>query len=104
MADGIQVEPDDLRNHAARIDQLRDRFQAIKDAMNQVQQDDEAFGILCQFLPPILQWHHDDQTDLTDLAEENLDLLAQALNHVATQYEDTDTAVGNSFDAILKEL
>jgi hypothetical protein len=75
MAVDVDVVTEDLVTHASHIDALRERFNAIESAMDSVEQDNEAYGIICQFLPPILAARQADQKDLTAMAKENLELL-----------------------------
>ncbi|MQM28234.1 type VII secretion target [Glycomyces albidus] len=100
MSDHFQVVTDDLRTHAATIDSVRERFGAVLSAIDTVAQDDQAYGIICQFLPPILQNRQDEQKELTTLAQENLELLAQALNDTADEYDAVDEAVASDYRAI----
>lgn len=92
MAGQFDVTPEDLQTHAANIDALRERFGAVLGAIDSVAQDNEAYGIICQFLPPVLADRQAEQKELTAMAEENLDLLAQALRATAEDYENADEA------------
>ena len=92
MSDHIEVVTDDLRAHAANIDALRERFAAVLDAIGTVSQDNEAYGIICQFLPPVLADRQAEQKELTSMAQENLELLADALRTTAEDYEAADEA------------
>ncbi|MCD0442265.1 ESX-1 secretion-associated protein [Glycomyces sp. A-F 0318] len=92
MADHFDVVTDDLRAHAGNIDAIRERFAAVLGAINSVSQDDEAYGIICQFLPPILADRQEEQKELTAMAQENLELLAEAVRATAEDYEAADEA------------
>ncbi|MEU6251017.1 type VII secretion target [Glycomyces sp. NPDC047010] len=104
MSDRFDVVPDDLRAHAANIDAVRERFADVLSAIDTIAQDDQAYGIICQFLPPILAGRQDDQKELTTMAEENLDLLAQAVRATAEDYEAVDEATAADYTAIQNEL
>jgi streptomycin 6-kinase len=104
MAADIDVVTEDLVNHASHIDALRDRFSAIQSAIDSVEQDNEAYGIICQFLPPVLASRQTDQKELTALAEENLELLAQALRDTAAAYDAADEATAEEHDQLHNEL
>lgn len=104
MSDQFDVVTDDLNTHAANIDALRERFGAVQSAMDSVVQDNEAYGIICQFLPPVLASRHADQKELVTMAEENLDLLAQALRAAAESYTAADEAAAEDQNRLLNEL
>jgi len=104
MTTDVDVDPDDLVTHAANIDALRERFGAVLSAMDSVVQDDEAYGIICQFLPPILAGRQDEQKELTTMAQENLELLAQALRDTADSYTAADEAAAEEQRQIENEL
>ncbi|MFB9662846.1 type VII secretion target [Glycomyces mayteni] len=104
MSDRFDVVPDDLRAHAANIDAVRARFADVLSAIDTIAQDNEAYGIICQFLPPILAGRQDEQKELTSMAEENLDLLAQAVRATADDYESVDEATAEDYRTIQNEL
>jgi len=104
VSDRFDVVPDDLRAHAANIDAVRARFADVLSAIDTISQDNEAYGIICQFLPPILAGRQDEQKELTTMAEENLDLLAQAVRATADDYESVDEATAEDYRTIQNEL
>jgi phage-related tail protein len=104
MGDHIDVEPEALITHAAHIDSLRERFGAILSAMDSVEQDNEAYGIICQFLPPVLAARQEDQKEFTTMAQENLELLAQALRDTADAYMAADEETADEQNQLLNEL
>ncbi|WP_051393113.1 type VII secretion target [Glycomyces arizonensis] len=104
MSDQFDVVTDDLNTHAANIDALRERFGAIQSAMDSVVQDNEAYGIICQFLPPVLAGRQADQKDLVTMAQENLELLAQALRDTADSYTAADEAAAEDQNRLMDEL
>ncbi|SDD85546.1 type VII secretion target [Glycomyces harbinensis] len=104
MAGSIEVITDDLRAHAANIESVRERFAAVLSAIDSVSQDNEAYGIICQFLPPILAGRQEDQKELTTMAQENLELLAQALRATADDYESADETAAQEHRGIEDQL
>ncbi|PRY59609.1 type VII secretion target [Glycomyces artemisiae] len=104
MSDRFGVVPDDLRAHAANIDAVRERFADVLSAIDTIAQDNEAYGIICQFLPPILAGRQDEQKELTTMAEENLQLLADAVRATADDYEAADEAVAGDYGTIQAEI
>ncbi|SDK87807.1 Excreted virulence factor EspC, type VII ESX diderm [Glycomyces sambucus] len=100
MSDQFEVVTDDLRSHASNIDSVRERFDAVLSAIDTIAQDDEAYGIICQFLPPILANRQEEQKELTTMAQENLQLLADAVRTTADDYDSLDEAVASSYRSI----
>jgi hypothetical protein len=54
VTDGYDVLSSELRGHAARIDGLVDRLDQAISAAQTVSMPDGAYGIICQFLPPVI--------------------------------------------------
>ncbi len=104
MSDQLNVVPEDIRGHAANIDAVRERFGAVLSAIDTIAQDDQAYGIICQFLPPILAGRQDEQKELTTMAQENLELLADALRTTADDYEAVDEAVASEYRSIQEQI
>lgn len=100
MSDHFEVVTDDLRTHAASIDAVRDRFGAVLSAIDTIAQDNEAYGIICQFLPPVLAGRQEEQKELTTMAQENLELLAEAVRATADEYDAVDEAVASDYRSI----
>jgi uncharacterized protein YukE len=54
MADDIRIDPDRLRSHAARVEQVAGDVAMAKDAAGSINLGGGAFGLMCAFLvPPI---------------------------------------------------
>ncbi|GAA2319231.1 type VII secretion target [Glycomyces scopariae] len=104
MSDQFEVVTDDLRTHAANIDAVRERFGAVLSAMETISQDNEAYGIICQFLPPVLEGRQDEQKELTTMAQENLEMLAEALRSTADDYDAVDEGVASSYHSIEDQI
>ncbi|WP_026930077.1 type VII secretion target [Glycomyces tenuis] len=104
MGDHIDVEPEALIAHAGHLDEIRDRFGAILSAIDSIEQDNEAYGIICQFLPPVLAARQGDQKEFTAMAQENLELLAQALRDTADAYTAADEEAAEEQTRLLNEL
>jgi streptomycin 6-kinase len=104
MAADVDVVSEDLVTHASHIDSIRERFANVLSAIDSVSQDNEAYGIVCQFLPPILAGRQEEQKELTTMAQENLELLAQALRDTAEAYDAADAAAAEEQNQLLNEL
>jgi hypothetical protein len=99
MAGGYLTDTAQIRRHINNLEAVRARFDAVKAASAYIAQDDRAYGLLCQWLPPVLEGRHKRQDSLIAYVEENLTLAADELAAVAAAYDDAD---GRAADAIRK--
>ncbi|MCW3844571.1 type VII secretion target [Micromonospora yasonensis] len=91
MTDGFAVDAEQIRAHARNVDALRGRFDAVKTASAHIAQDDSAYGLLCSWMPAILEGRHKRQDELIAYVEENLSLVVQGLHRTADAYDNVDT-------------
>ena len=89
-ADGFLVDAAQIRRHAGQLEAVRARFGAVKSASAHIARDDAAYGLLCSWLPAVLEGRHQRQDSLLAYVEENLALAAEALTAVAGAYDDVD--------------
>lgn len=99
MADGFGVDAQQIRDHASRIGAVRQRFGAVKAASAAIAQDDAAYGLLCSWMPAILERRHVRQVQLFAYVEENLRLAAEALVQTSQDYADVDDAAAERIRA-----
>jgi hypothetical protein len=97
------VVADQLRAHARNVDTLRDRFGAVKAASAHITQNDAAYGMLCQWMPRVLESRHVRQDELCAYVEENLSLVAQRLRQTADAYEEADRWAADSMKRLTAE-
>ena len=97
MSDAFQVDSSQLFRHAANVRAVRDQLTAIKGASNAISQDDSAYGLLCGWISAVLERRHGGQDQLYRYVEENLQLLADALDSTGSEYDAVD---GNAENAI----
>lgn len=100
MGSGYTVDPDELRTHAGTLEALQDRFEAIKNASAFIQQDEEAYGLLCGWISGCLEDRHQRQDDLMAYVAENLGIAAAAVRGAAEDYESSDSDTGSAFDEL----
>jgi hypothetical protein len=93
VSDAFQVDSSQLSRHAANVGAVRDRLTAIKGASSAISQDDRAYGLLCGWISAVLERRHGGQDQLYAYVEENLHLLAEALDSTSRDY---DAADGNA--------
>lgn len=104
MADGFQIQAEQVRAHARNIDALRDRFQAVKAASAHITRNDAAYGTLCQWMPGVLASRHTRQDELLAYVEENLAQVAQRLRDTAQLYENADNWAAERINGMAAEL
>ena len=96
MTDAFSVDADQLRRHVAHLDAVRARFGAVRSASAAIAQDGSAYGLLCAWLPAVLEGRHHRQDGLIAYVEENLSLAADALTEVAGAYDDVDAGAADA--------
>jgi excreted virulence factor EspC (type VII ESX diderm) len=93
MSDGFNVDIEQLRAHAGKVDAIQARFGAVKAASAHIAQDDQAYGLLCGWISGVLEGRHTRTDELIAYVAENLELVAAALRTTADDYkavEDTN--------------
>jgi hypothetical protein len=98
MGEGYQVDPEQLRNLASRLSAFSEEFDALITASQAISQDDEAYGLLCSWMPAILEGRHQEFDEWVNFGQENMELLSQALAGTADDYEAADEANAKAFD------
>ena len=92
MSDAFQVDSSQLCRHAANVMAVRDQLTAIKNASNAISADHSAYGLLCGWISGILETRHAGQDALYVYVEENLRLMADAVNATGRDYDATDAS------------
>jgi hypothetical protein len=96
LADEFQVDTAQIRRHVGNLEAVRARFSAVRSASSHIAQDDGAYGLLCSWLPAVMEGRHRRQDDLVAFVEENLSLAADALTAAAAEYDETDNRVAGA--------
>jgi len=91
VSDAFQVDSSQLYRHASNVMAVRDQLTAIKDASHAISADHSAYGLLCGWISAILETRHTGQDALYVYVEENLRLMADAVNATGKEYDATDT-------------
>lgn len=97
----FDVVVDDLRTHASHLDGLRDRLSTAVSAANTVSMSDDAYGLLCSFLPPIVNPMEQEGIDSLNAATEAVGTTAGNVRLAADYYDDSDQANAKPFAATL---
>ncbi|MBP2325039.1 uncharacterized protein YukE [Kibdelosporangium banguiense] len=99
----FDVVVDDLRAHASHLDGLMDRLSTAISAANTVSMSDDAYGLLCSFLPPIVNPMEQEGIDSLNAASEAVGTTAGNVRMAADTYEQSDQATSQPFAATLSE-
>lgn len=104
MGDGYTVDVAQLRQHAANLESLKERFAAVKAASTHIAQDDQAYGYLCGWISAVLESRHQKQDELIAYVEENLSLAAKSIRDGAAAYEEMENGAASTMRGIQGEL
>ena len=99
MSGGFEVDIEALRAHASAMSAIHDRFAAIKAASGTIFQADDAYGQLCQFLPPVMEERHRDQDTGVAMLAENIELLAAGIKRNADAYQQVEESTTDGFNS-----
>lgn len=92
----IRINPETLRTHAGHVEATAGDIDQAAAAVASC--TDDAFGLLCSFLPPILNTFWPTSTDAIRKVADGLRQQAQTLRTTANDFEDTDRQVGANAD------
>ncbi|TQM83041.1 excreted virulence factor EspC (type VII ESX diderm) [Saccharothrix saharensis] len=90
MAAGYDVDVEQIRAHAAHVEAVLARFEAVKAASAHIARDDQAYGKLCGWISGILEGRHTRQDELVAGVENNLRLVVAQLRATAETYQVVD--------------
>jgi uncharacterized protein YukE len=92
MPDGGKygVTAGELRAHATKVDGHAQQLGQAVDAANQVMPDN-AYGIICQFLPPLINETEQAAHEALTASQEGLEETATGLRDTADNYERQDS-------------
>jgi uncharacterized protein YukE len=96
----FEVTAEELTAHASHLDGLTDRIQTAISAAEQVSMADEAYGLLCSFLPPIVNPMEEEGLNALKAAQEGVGVTADNVRETAKQYQETDDASAESFSPL----
>jgi hypothetical protein len=93
----FNVQAEDLTAHASHLEGLTDRLDTAISAAQAVSMSDEAYGLLCSFLPPIVNPMEEEGMNALKAAKEGITVTADNVRSTAKDYLDTDDANADSF-------
>ena len=91
MPGSYEVQPDDLVAHASHLDGLVDRLDSAMQAADYAMSDD-AYGLLCSFLPPIITPTGEKAKDALSASSEGVQTLSDNVRKAADSYREAETA------------
>lgn len=86
----FEVVADDLMAHASHLDGLADRMSTVVSAAKTASMSDDAYGLICLFLPPVINPMEEEGISALEAAAEGLGALAGNVKATATEYQNTD--------------
>lgn len=86
----FEVVPEDLIAHGSHLDGISDRLSTAVSAARTVSMDDSAYGLLCAFLPPIVNPMEDDGIAALEAAVEGVATLADNIRKAGESYREAD--------------
>ncbi|WP_020660141.1 type VII secretion target [Amycolatopsis benzoatilytica] len=98
-AGGFRVEPDDLMAHASHLDGLVDRLNTASQAADYAMSDD-AYGLLCAFLPPIINPTGEKAKEAIGSAVEGVQATSDNVRTAAKSYQDGDEGESQPFKKV----
>ncbi|MBB4683242.1 type VII secretion target [Amycolatopsis jiangsuensis] len=96
----FEVHADELTAHASHVEALVDRLHNAQQAADYAMSDD-AYGLLCAFLPPIINPTGEKAKEAIDSAAEGVQSTADNVRTAAKSYQDGDDAQAQPFQKVL---
>ncbi|MEV6908272.1 type VII secretion target [Amycolatopsis sp. NPDC051071] len=103
MTASFDVDPDDLVAHASHLDGLVDRLDTAYGATGSAMSA-EAYGLLCAFLPPIVNPTGERAAEAIKAAAEGVQATADNVRTAAKSYQEGDQANAEPFNRDFKAL
>jgi hypothetical protein len=94
---GFELVPEELRAHAARLDGIRDRLSTALDAARTVSLPTDAYGLICQFFPPMVDPVEQMGMDAIGEAVTAMEETATGVRETAKTYDAVDEANRSAF-------
>lgn len=104
MAEGFQIPAEQLRAHADRLDGHAAALGQAADAGRNVQLGTDAYGVICQFLPPIVGGTAESVLSTTAAAHDAVSALSTALRDTIADHEATDAEIAAALQRLADEL
>ncbi|SDX55877.1 Excreted virulence factor EspC, type VII ESX diderm [Amycolatopsis xylanica] len=100
---GFEVVADDLVAHASHLDGLSDRLKTVVSAATTASMDDGAFGLLCAFMPLIVNPMEDKAHEALSASVEGVHTIGDNIRAAAKAYGDGDDTQSAPFTKFLAD-
>lgn len=94
---GFGLVPEELRAHASRLDGIRDRLSQALDAARTVSLPTGAYGVICQFFPPMVDPIEQMGMDGIGEAVTAMEATATEIRETAKAYDAVDDVNRQAF-------
>lgn len=94
---GYEVVTDDLTAHASHLDGLADRLDTALSAAQTAAMSDDAYGLLCAFVPPIINPMEEKALAAVKSSGEAVRTTADNVRTAKDSYSEREEAVGTPF-------
>ncbi|MEV8441829.1 type VII secretion target [Actinosynnema sp. NPDC051121] len=94
---GFELLPEELRAHASRLDGIRDRLSTALDAARTVSLPTGAYGVICQFFPPMVDPVERMGMDAISEAATAVEATANDVRETAKTYDAVDDGNRQAF-------
>lgn len=98
MAGGYQVITEALVAHATHLGGVHDQLATALDAAQQVSMPRDAYGVICQFFPPMIDPIEQSGVDALSCAVQVMAETIDAVKQTARDYDTVDAANAASFE------
>jgi hypothetical protein len=102
MSDHFNVLTDQLNGHAGTLDGVQGQLATALDAAQTVSMPRDAYGVICQFFPPMIDPIEAAGVQALQEAVNAMGNTARAIRDTATTYSDTDAGNAAAFDGSLR--
>ena len=100
MAGGYEVITDALVAHATSLGRVHDQLATALDAAQQVSMPRDAYGVICQFFPPMIDPIEQSGVDALSSSVESVNDTITAVTDTARDYDAVETTNAGSFSPI----
>ena len=106
MGDYFEVDTDQIRNHAQHVNAVAGQSATALDAGHQITPGgfDVAYGLICQFFPPMLRPVEQKATDALQSSTDKLHSAVDNLNDTAQSYDALERNVTALINNLVQEL
>jgi len=97
VAGGYEVVVDALVGHATSLGRVHDQLATALDAAAQVSMPRDAYGVICQFFPPMIDPIEQSGVDALATSVESVNDTITAVNDTARDYDAVESINASSF-------